>query len=429
MADEQQPDALIRRLALLDDFACAGASCADTCCRGLTIAVDDRTLARYRDGAADFLSALEDAAVGKVMARDPGTDACVKFEHGLCAIQNARGAAYLCDHCYFYPRAARRLGDRIRMSACLSCPSIAEAALYGEAAPLYRERRVERLPQALHDVLPEGLTGRQAEELIEGFVALAGDPSTTPERAVVRTVSVARSLAHVEVARWPKAAPFLIDTVEERLAPPAPKPEDPHRLLLALAALAYATPHPMSERFEATLGAMEAALGVRLDRQTFALYGRPDGPDPDHAYPRLRILWQFARGALEAVLRRWLQAEIDSSGFPFAGLGNNLAERATILSLRFATLRLALMSRVALSGAPPERASVVRTVQSLARLLDHLADPALSLAIYREAGWHHESRLRGLLDDEPETEDRVRQEMPGAPEPLPVPAPQHAVRS
>lgn len=421
MADEHSRDARIQRLALLDDFVCAGASCADTCCRGWSMVVDSRTVERYRQDAPDLLDALETNALGTVMRRGGAEDACIKFEHGLCGIQAAHGEAFLCDHCYFYPRTVRRLGDRVRMSACLSCPSIAEMALYGPYPTLYRERPVPRLPQTLCDTLPEGLGQEEAEGLIEGFLALAGDPSATPEHAMVRIASVARTLACLPVTRWPKAAPFLIDSVDERLAPPAPKPEDPHRLLLALAALAHASQHPKSERFRATFEALEAALGVRLDWQSFALHTRPGTVGPDDAYPRLRILWQFARRPLDPALRRWLVAEIDSTGFPFAGLGRSIAERAILLSVRFATLRLALMSAVEPSGAAPDRTSVVRIVQSLARLLDHLADPALSLSIYREAGWHHESRLRGLLDDDPEADEMAGQELPGATNAPPLP--------
>jgi len=41
---------------------------------------------------------------------------------------------------------------------------------------------------------------------------------------------------------------------------------------------------------------------------------------------------------------------------------------------------------------------VVRIIQSLSRLLDHLGDPAFSLKIYAETGWIKEARMRGLLE-------------------------------
>jgi hypothetical protein len=41
--------------------------------------------------------------------------------------------------------------------------------------------------------------------------------------------------------------------------------------------------------------------------------------------------------------------------------------------------------------------TVVRVVQSLSRILDHLGDPAFSLSIFTETGWITEPRMRGLL--------------------------------
>ncbi|MGH9343956.1 MAG: hypothetical protein ACRD19_09375 [Terriglobia bacterium] len=49
-------------------------------------------------------------------------------------------------------------------------------------------------------------------------------------------------------------------------------------------------------------------------------------------------------------------------------------------------------------GAPPSD-EVVRVVQSISALLDHLAEPDFSLKIYAETGWLKGARLRGVLED------------------------------
>jgi hypothetical protein len=51
------------------------------------------------------------------------------------------------------------------------------------------------------------------------------------------------------------------------------------------------------------------------------------------------------------------------------------------------------------AGKIIDDAQVVRIVQSLSRVLDHLADPELSLKIYEEPGWLREPRLRALMGD------------------------------
>lgn len=391
----------VQRLAVLEDFVCAAERCEDTCCRGWSMVVDDPTASLYRHEAPELEEALDHTAVGTVMRRDCTSDTCVKLTAGLCGIQKQYGTAFVNDSCHFYPRITRRLGAELHMSAFLSCPSIARLALFGERPFVHSGHRVERLPNKVRDILPEGLTPKEGASVIEGFLALAGDPTSSPERAMVRIACVAQSLQHQPPARWAEATPFLIDSVEDRLATAEADAADPHRLLLALAVLAHAAQHPSGERFQETFRTMEKALAVRLEPSSFALMRLPGPVGPDDAYPRLRELWQDAAPRMAPVLHRWLQAEIDSSAFPHAGLGSNPAERATILGIRFATVRLALMSHVADDGTPPDPDTIVRVVQSLARLLDHLAEPELSLSIYREAGWHREARLRGLLDDAP----------------------------
>ncbi len=69
------------------------------------------------------------------------------------------------------------------------------------------------------------------------------------------------------------------------------------------------------------------------------------------------------------------------------------------MGVRFAVVSLALMSACAVQGGVLEENDQVRIVQSLARVLDHLADPALSLQIYEEPGWLREGRLRALMGD------------------------------
>jgi hypothetical protein len=83
--------------------------------------------------------------------------------------------------------------------------------------------------------------------------------------------------------------------------------------------------------------------------------------------------------------------------FPFAGLGTTLEERTTIIGVRFAIVKLALMAEAKTCGGVPDEAAVIRIVQSLSRFLDHLADPTLSLQIFHEAGWVRAARLKALL--------------------------------
>lgn len=401
---DRQPDPAaapieVAASSLLDGFECSGAACEDTCCGSWSMMVDPEREALYKAEAPEYLAMTVDDPVGLVMARDPETDHCVALNCGRCRIQEERGAAFQVDACHFFPRITRRVGSSTRMSASMSCPEIARRALFGDAPAATRPATLDRLPGTIRDVLPDGMTEADALSVMEEFAALANDPTVAPERTMVRLSDLSVSLTRRRPADWVSAMPFLTDTVDDRLLTPEQDPSDPFRLLLALAAIARAARHPTRERFEATFSTLESGLGVRLDWSTFALVPAENGIDPDRAADRLRALWAKAAPALAPVLRRWLQAELDAAAFPFGGLGNDPAERASILGVRFATFRLALMCHIGEDGSAPAPDTIVRIAQSLARLLNHVADADLSLAIYGESGWTRDARLRGLLDD------------------------------
>lgn len=390
----------VARAAFLDSFECLGADCEDSCCGSWSMVIEPEKIELYRKEAPELLDVVADDPVGHVMRRDAKTDRCVALDYGTCRIQKEHGTDYQGDACHFFPRITRRLGDQVRMSATTSCPEIARRVLFGSPSFSTSPQKFDRLPLAVRDVLPSGLAPVEAQTIIDDFINIAGDPTVPPERSMVRIINVALSLTRREPTLWAAETPGLIDSMDDRLATPEPNPMDPFRLMLALAALSHATSHPKNPRFMETFSAIEAGLGVKLDWDSFGMTEADDAIDPDHAYDRLTEIWTVGGPVLAPVMRRWLQAEIHASMFPFAGLGRDPTERATIMGIRFATFRLALMCHVSDAGIPPEPAVVVRIAQSLARLLNHLADPELALAISGETGWTREARLRGLLDDQ-----------------------------
>jgi DNA mismatch repair protein MutS len=67
--------------------------------------------------------------------------------------------------------------------------------------------------------------------------------------------------------------------------------------------------------------------------------------------------------------------------------------------VRFATVKLALMSQAVLQTKPLAREQVIQAVYTVSRFMDHLAEPELSLQIYKETQWDRDARLRALLGD------------------------------
>lgn len=351
---------------------------------------------RYAKEAPELLNAVaEDGAGGFIMKRDPETDYCVRFENGLCGIHQQYGTDFLGDACHFYPRATRRLGEAVVMTAVPSCPEVARLALFGNAPLKLVHAEADRLPYSLKDYLPEKLSAGQALSVHEAFVSAAGDEQAPPELAFARIANTAHALGAIKMEDWPEAVPFYLQTADMRLPQPEPRPEDPFNLLHALCGLVAASKKRLSPRLAETITAMERALHTEINWQAVGLVTHDDSLA---CYLALREAWNrsYAR-QYDAVLRRWLQLQLSVALFPFAGLGSTLSERTTIIGVRLATFRLAIMCHSSILRATLPQDVVVRVAQSLARVLDHLADSAFSIQVYTEVGWVGESRMRGLL--------------------------------
>lgn len=385
----------ILRNSLLSKFSCLGDKCSDTCCQAWSMMIDEQMLERYKKDAPELLDAVEPAKETPwVMKKDKATGFCVKFEDGMCGIHKKYGDTFLGDACHFYPRVTRSLGDKTLMTATMSCPEVVRLALK-EDALTFEAGEADRLPYTLKDYLPPEFSADDALSIHQHFLAATEDASSSPEKIFLHIAGASRSLDLIPRKSWPQAVPFYLGNANAYVPDAETNPADPFNLLHAVAGIAVATHRTSSERLKQTIREMEQALACTLDWESMSILTTGDSLP---AYKRMRALWQQEGEVRFApVLRRWLQMQLSVALYPFTGLGNNLNERATIIGVRLATVKLALMSACSLQGANLPEETVIRIIQSLSRLLDHLADPAFLLTIFNETGWNREPRLRGLL--------------------------------
>jgi hypothetical protein len=143
-----------------------------------------------------------------------------------------------------------------------------------------------------------------------------------------------------------------------------------------------------------TMADMETALAATLDWSSVTIATSDASLS---ALARLRQQWQEeASMRYTPVLRRWLGMQMALTLHPFSGLGHTLTDRITLLGMRMALAKLALLSAHHVHGPLPQE-QVVRIIQSLSRFIDHLGDPGFSLAIAGETGWTGEARMHGLI--------------------------------
>ena len=386
----------LTQTAFLKDFQCLGDKCEDTCCKGWGMQLTQETVDKYKAEAPELLDAVTTGEAEHIMKRDPETDYCIKFDKGWCGVHATRGTEFLGDACHFFPRVSRQLGDRNLMTASLSCPEVVRLALLKEGGFAANEIETDRLPFSLRDYLPEGMDAEQAYATHRAFVDAVGEEGVSPERAIGRLRTLAESLARVDEATWSQAVPFYWKTADGLARPAEQNPADMFNLLNALQGLIGASKQTKRPRLDETISTMEKALKVKLNWETL---GIELSPDSAHALLHMQSEWEKHAAQFAPVLKRWIQAQLSVNLFPFAGLGEDLQSRVTILGVRFATVKLALASACAVKREAIDEAETVRIIQSLARFLDHLADAALSLQIYTETGWVKEPRLRALMGD------------------------------
>lgn len=387
----------ILRTNVLSEFTCLGEHCEDTCCQNWSMQVDDATLERYRREVPELMEAVEQSQDAPwIMKKDPATGFCVKLEGGLCGIHKQYGDKFLGDACYFYPRATRKLGERVLMTATMSCPEIVRRALLEGRPGSMGEVEAERLPQVLKDYLPEGMAVEDALAVHQAFLDAAEDTTLDAESIFLRMGNAARSLERTPHKDWKLMTEFYIRNAEICMPPAQLAPADPFNLLHALCGLIVASRKPPSPRLRQTIADMEKALAVTLDWEQAGI-ATSDGSLP--AYQSLQALWgKEASKTYTPILRRYLQMQVSLALYPFGGFGNTLSERITVIGVRLATIKLALLCGHSIYGATLPQDVVVRIVQSLSRFMDHLGDPQFSLRIYTETGWLQESRMRGLLE-------------------------------
>ncbi len=230
----------------------------------------------------------------------------------------------------------------------------------------------------------------------QAFLQAAEDTGASPERIFLRIASASRSLERIDRKGWPQAVPFYLAHADERLLPAESDVADPFNLLHALCGLIVASKKRPSARLKQTIADMEKALAATLDWEKVEIHTTPQSAG---AYRRMQTLWREKYSAHYApLLRRWLQMQLALALYPYAGFGNTLSERITIIGVRLATIKLALMCICSIYGSILSQDVVVRVIQSLSRFLDHLGDAGFSLQIYSETGWTQEKRMRGLLE-------------------------------
>lgn len=127
------------------EFHCVAGVCEDTCCAGWQIAVDDRSLRRYRAHRGTYRKTLLRSVNWKEKSfRQDKEKRCVFLnEQNLCDMYCHLGAESLCRTCRLYPRHIEEFENVREISLSVSCPEAARLLLYRKEPLKFKEFRRE----------------------------------------------------------------------------------------------------------------------------------------------------------------------------------------------------------------------------------------------------------------------------------------------
>ncbi|MFK0524697.1 flagellin lysine-N-methylase [Paenibacillus illinoisensis] len=124
----------------MQQFACIGSVCEDSCCVGWRVDIDQSTYKKYNKSRDIELKPLfeknivrhrvqaNERAYAKLKMDDSGRCTFLN-EDNLCKVQLGLGEDYLSNTCSTYPRYINRVNGVVEKSTTVSCPEAARLAL------------------------------------------------------------------------------------------------------------------------------------------------------------------------------------------------------------------------------------------------------------------------------------------------------------
>ncbi len=114
----------IRQISYFENFRCSEGKCAETCCMGWLIPLDEDDVARYKAEKSVLLKMRLMLAMSEhsVPVFNSSCGECTFHDkNGLCSLQLARGHEYIPETCRSYPRYYRNYGEFEERYLDLSC--------------------------------------------------------------------------------------------------------------------------------------------------------------------------------------------------------------------------------------------------------------------------------------------------------------------
>jgi hypothetical protein len=371
-------------------FKCLQEKCPDNCCSGgWDVKVDKNALNRYKDTAPKLLDSIDKD--GNMACNDDGT--CKQYVNGICQIHRNYGGEILQDSCYFYPKLIRKFGKKNIAVAHLSCPGIVRLALFEDNAFAVTAQKISRTPDAMREIkLPKGINSKDADELYNTFLSFVRDSNKPVTKVMQGIINVSISLDNLKTKDWARGAQFLLSSVDQRpITFVDTQGTDPFFLIFMF----IFEIRNKNERVNEIVNNICNVMKLKID------FDNKDVIYDEHslnAYLDMREKWsKNYNQEIDGILKRYLMLEMTYNSFPFLGIGEKTSQKAISIAVKFSIIKLVLMTYMKDDGAFPSQDEIVKVIQVISKVLDHIPNPKTFLLNIEDAGWFRESRAYGLL--------------------------------
>lgn len=392
-------------------FRCIGADCADTCCSGWDISLDQKTFEAYRNPGKLHLPALTRRLENKIrvhlpspsrekyadMINDPCTDHCPALEEGLCAIQRDFGEDKLANTCFDYPRYTRQFSGNIEQTLTLSCPEAARLALLQADAFDFAEAEIAVRPESISVINEKwGISHDEMNEIrIFCFQLMRTEGLEIWEKLVVLG-AFCRELDRVVKDETPPGISqlldnflFVLESGEALKMLSRIQPDHAFQAKLFHTIWNTRKVQTRSQSRQMVQDAIAKALGV--DQETGSL-------DPAILVENYGKGLQNIRDALAEtpyLLEHYVLNEMFRDFFPFGA--QSAYQNYLGIVFRFGTLRFMLSALCVDANSLPDKDALLKTVGVFCRIYqyDSMAD-LFNLAL-KEVGWDKLEDAYGLL--------------------------------
>ena len=124
----------VRTLRCFTRYKCIQSKCKQNCCVGWKIAVDNKTIDKWREKAPyllDYIESYKDEdGENKYKMKKKGICCIALTDEYMCEIQAKHGECMIPNLCGYFPHLYKDFGDYVYSSINLSCPAVVKSILF-----------------------------------------------------------------------------------------------------------------------------------------------------------------------------------------------------------------------------------------------------------------------------------------------------------